>query len=188
MSIPVLRSRGILDRLRDPLWLPLASALAAYIGWQVAGIAAARPVLVPRNTLAAGTRLSPSLVRTMAWPGPLPTPALAEPSGTLRVAAQAGLPLLIGEVRAGTAVSRTPADPVLAIPSASLLSAPPLSPSTAVSVYLAPTGSVPQLISAHATVWRGSTAQNILLAVPPADLQAMVDAIAAGRLLVVEHP
>ncbi len=187
MSTPARRSRAVLDRLRDPLWLPLVCAAAAYLGWQASAIGASREVLVPRHNLSAGTILSPSLVELMRWQGPLRGMPLAVPSGTLRTSVPAGLPLLTDEVGQrrghGSAAART----LLAVPSSALLSAPPAAPGTDVSVYATSAGTLPQLVCAAAVVAPGSSQQNLVLEVPAASLVGMLAAITAGRLIVVAH-
>ncbi|MDA8344952.1 MAG: hypothetical protein M0Z66_05655 [Thermaerobacter sp.] len=188
MLIRGLHSRAGLDRLRDPLWLPILCAVTAYLGWQAAAMVASRPVLVPRRALAVGTRLSPALVQVVRWDGGLPSQPLHVPEGTLRVAAVAGLPLLANEVGRGTAGKPQKHNPLVALPASALLSAPPVAPGTLVSLYAAASGTLPQLICPTAMVAPGSTQQSILLDVPTASLAAVVDAISAGRLIVVGDP
>ncbi len=187
MPIPAPRSRGILERLRDPLWLPLVCALAAYLGWQAHMEIGTRSVVVPRRTLAAGTHLSARLTKVVGWSGPLPGTPLASPQGTLRTAAPAGLPLLADEV-GGPVAKPPPRDPTVSLPASALLSAPPVAPGTRVALYAAASGTPPELVCPAATVAQGATQQALLVEVPPASLPAVLDAIAAGRLIVVSHP
>ncbi len=188
MSTHAPRSRAILDRLRDPLWLPVLCAAAAFLAWQAASLASSREVLVPLRTLAAGTPITPGLVHAERWSGQLPSAPLQATSGTLVSTAPAGLPLLQNEVGRGAVRPVALARPLVAIPGPSLLSAPPAAPGTPVSIYAAAQGSMPQLICPDAAVASGTTSQTLVLAVPPASLTGVLDALGAERLIVVAHP
>ena len=186
MSTRVRPSHGLAERLRDPLWLPLLSAACAFLAFEVAGIAVSHPVLVAARDLAAGTRLSPAVVRTVRWTGSLPGPVLARPQGRLRVAVAAGLPLLRSTVMQGAPPRTSPLE-VVGIPSTALLSAPPLSSGETVAVYLAEGGMKLQcLLSAARVVSTGQ--DGTALAVPPANLPALLAGVAAGHLIIVARP
>jgi hypothetical protein len=188
LSIPARPLRAILERLKDPLWLPLLCAAAAYLAWQASALGASREVLVPLRSLSAGTMLSPSLVKSVRWEGPLPSAPLKVPSGALQTSVPAGMPILTGEVGPLRTRRTAALRPILAVPSSALLSLPPVAPGTDVSVYATAPGTLPQLVCASALVAPGSSQQNLVLAVPASSLGAMLVAITAGRLIVVAHP
>lgn len=188
MSTRGLSLRALAERLRDPLWLPLVSALFAFLAFEAGGLFTGQSVLVATRNLPAGTVLRPSLVRRVRWEGPLPSPALAHPEGRLVVAIARGLPLLATTVTAGGATPPARTAEV-GLPSGAVLSAPPLHLDEQVEVYVGESGLAPQRVVAQAKVsGLPSASGSIALEVSMAGLPALLAAVAAGHLIVVALP
>ncbi len=187
MSTRVPSLRALAERLRDPLWLPLLSALFAFGAFEAASLASTRTVLVAARNLPAGTRLTQALVRRVPWPGDLPGSVLTDPRGRLLVPVAQGLPLLRSTVARGS-FKPSAAPDVVGIPEEALLSSPPLTSGEQVAVYIAAAGVPLERLVPSATVAGGGTAGAIALAVSPANLPALLAGLAAGHLIVVATP
>ena len=186
MSTRVPRLRAFLERLRDPLWLPVLSAAFALLAFEAASVASGRTVLVAARNLPAGTSLTAALVQRVRWPGALPGPALTSPAGRLAVPVAEGLPLLRSTI-AQPSASPAAAYDVVGIPATTLLSAPQLDAGERVSVYIAQTGLPVQRLVPAAHV-ASAVSGAIALEVPPGRLGDLLTGIAAGRLLIVAMP
>lgn len=187
MSTRVPSLRALAERLRDPLWLPLLSALFAFGAFEAASLGSGQTVLVAARNLPAGTPLTQADVRRVRWSGSLPGPVLAIPQGHLLVPVAQGLPLLRSTV---VLKNRHPsaALEVVGIPAEALLSSPPLTSGERVAVYIAAAGLPLQRLVPSATVAAGSAAGAIALIVSPASLPALLAGLAAGHLIVVATP
>ncbi len=187
MSIRVPNLRALAERLRDPLWLPVLSALFAFLAFEAASLDSGQTVLVAARNLPAGTPLTAADVRRAHWTGKLPGPLLNRPEGRLAVPLAAGLPLLRSVVRLGPAGSGNGAQ-VVGIPAGALLSAPPLSAGQLVSVYMAEAGQAPESLVPQAQVAAGGTAGSVALEVSAARLPALLAGVAAGHLIITAMP
>ena len=186
MSIRVPPLRALAERLRDPLWLPLLCALLAFAAFEGASLTSGRTVLVAARNLPAHTPITSALVRRVRWTGRLPGAVLAQPAGHLLVPVAAGLPLLKSAVAFASPQPATALE-VVGIPASALLSAPPLAPGEAVSVYIAQAGLPLQRLVPSALVASGGAA-GIALDVHPARLPALLAGILAGHLIIVAMP
>lgn len=187
MSIRVPPLRALAERLRDPLWLPLVSALFAFLAFEAASLTSGQTVLVAARNLPAGTRLTAEVVRKVHWTGSLPGPVLSTPKGRLLATVAKGLPLLRSAVASGS-LPPAKAFEVVGIPAAALLSAPPLSSGEVVAVYITETDLPLQRLVPSAQVAADGAGGAIALDVPPARLSALLTGIAAGHLIIVAMP
>jgi Flp pilus assembly protein CpaB len=178
--------RAILERLRDPLWLPVLSALFALVAFEAASLATGRTVLVAARNLPAGTVLTASLAERVRWTGSLPGPVLGRPAGRLAAPVAKGLPLLRSALASG-AVPAQVQYAVVGIPATTLLSAPALDSGERVAVYIAQSGLPVQRLVGAARVASG-TSGTISLEVTPGRLPDLLAGIAAGHLLIVALP
>ncbi len=186
MSIRVPRLRALAERLRDPLWLPVLSALFALLAYEAASLGSGQTILVAARNLPAGAQLTAAEVRRAHWTGSLPGPVLTRPQGRLVAPVAAGLPLLRSAVRLSFPRSQT--EQVVGIPSVSLLSAPPLSVGEAVSVYIAQAGEPPQRVVSSARVAQSGTGGAVAIQVSAASLPALLAGVAAGHLIITAMP
>ncbi len=187
MSTRVPSLRALAERLRDPLWLPVLSAIFAFLAFEAASLGSGETVLVARQNLSAGQLLVKADVRAVRWPAHLPGPALTTPAGRLRVSVAAGFPLLRSAVATAAEGATVPSQ-VVGIPAGSLLSAAPLSAGETVSVYVAQTGEPLERLVRSAQVAAGSSGGAIALEVSASDLPALLAGLSAGHLIITATP